>query len=292
MTSEDARKLFVAGLSESIDENVLRALFEGTGTTIVSISLPRDRATGRLRGFGFVTLATEDEAEKARGVLDGTIHSGRAISVRRFHNDPPKRADARAEPTASAPSSEGSTLYVGNLPYDVTQAELEALFVQGGFGSIVRLHMPLSPEGRSRGFGFVALGSPDAAQRAVQALHQSDLRGRRLIVNLAHAKPDRAERTPLSERPVRRAHNNELPRDSVSRPSEPPPSRGAPGGPSFTGDFEESARPVEGRRARATEVKKKTKKTKRRAVAEDTRHDRSARGGAGSWQKWTDWDED
>jgi nucleolin len=291
MTSEDARKLFVAGLSESIDENVLRALFESTGTTIVSISLPRDRTTGRPRGFGFVTLATEDEADKARGVLDGTIQGGRAISVRRFHNDPPRRAEARPEPAAATPSSEGSTLYVGNLPYDVTQAELEGLFAQGGFGSIARLHMPLSPEGRSRGFGFVTLASPDAAQRAVQALHQSDLRGRRLIVNVAHAKSDRGERVPLSERPARRPYNNELSRESVPRPSEQPLAR-ASGGSAFGGDFEESARPVEGRRARAGEVKKKTKKTKRRAEAEDTRHDRSARGGAGSWQKWTDWDED
>ena len=291
MTSEDARKLFVAGLSESIDENVLRDLFEGTGTTIVSISLPRDRATGRPRGFGFVTLATEDEADRARGVLDGTIQGGRAISVRRFHNDPPKRSEARPEPASSMPSSEGSTLYVGNLPYDVTQVELEAVFAQGGFGSIARLHMPLSPEGRSRGFGFVTLGNPDVAQRAAQALHQSELRGRRLIVNLAHAKSDRSERAPLSERPARRPYNNDLLRESVSRPSDPPPAR-APGGPPFAGDFEESARPVEGRRARASEAKKKTKKTKRRAVVEDTRHDRSARGGAGSWQKWTDWDED
>ncbi|MBN1607866.1 MAG: hypothetical protein JW940_14610 [Polyangiaceae bacterium] len=291
MTNEDARKLFVAGLSESIDENVLRALFEGTGTTIVSISLPRDRATGRPRGFGFVTLATEDEAEKARGKLDGTFQGGRAISVRRFHVDPPKRADGRPEPAASSPVAEGSTLYVGNLPYDVTHAELEALFGQGGLGSIVRLHMPLSPEGRSRGFGFVTLANPDAAQRAAQALHQSDLRGRRLIVNLAHAKADRVERAPPSERPVRRQYNSEPPRDSLSRPTEPPPAR-APGGAPFAGAFEESARPVEGRRARAGDVKKKSKKTKRRAVTDDTRHDRSARGGGGSWQKWTDWDED
>ena len=56
------------------------------------------------------------------------------------------------------PSSEGSTLYVGNLPYDVTQVELEAVFAQGGFGSIARLHMPLSPEGRSRGFFGVHIG--------------------------------------------------------------------------------------------------------------------------------------
>jgi nucleolin len=292
MTNEDARKLFVAGLSESIDENVLRALFEGTGTTIVSISLPRDRATGRPRGFGFVTLATEDEAEKARSALDGTFQGGRPISVRRFHVDPPKRSDPRGEPATASPAGEGSTLYVGNLPYDVTQAELETLFVQGGFGSIARLHMPLSPEGRSRGFGFVTLGNVDAAQRAVGALHQSELRGRRLIVNLAHAKSDRTERTPLSERPARRPFNNDSPREPMSRASEPPPARAAGGAPFSAGGFEESARPVEGRRARAGEMKKKPKKAKKRAAAEDARHDRGARGGAGSWQKWTDWDED
>ena len=285
MTSDDARKLFVAGLTESIDENLLRSLFEGVGVTVVGVSLPKDRATGRPRGFGFVTLSTEEEADMARNSLDGSIQSGRAISVRRFHVEPPKRADARPpDPVAAAGSGESSTLYVGNLPYDVTQSELEEVFVANGFGAPSRLHMPVSPDGRSRGFGFVTLATADAAQRAVQTLHQSDLKGRRLIVNLAHAKADRPQ---PPERLARRPRTTEVAREPSLRPSDPPRPSAAP----FGGGFEESSRPVEGRRARAGEAKKK-KKAKRRTATDVQRRERGARGGAGSWQKWTDWDED
>ena len=68
MATEDARKLFVAGLPESISEDVLRQLFEATGGTVVDVSLPRDRATGRPRGFGFVTAVKGRQASFA---MDG-----------------------------------------------------------------------------------------------------------------------------------------------------------------------------------------------------------------------------
>ena len=57
----DEAKLFVAGLPDSISEEVLKQLFEATGGTVVNVSLPKDRATGRPRGFGFVTLSTPAE---------------------------------------------------------------------------------------------------------------------------------------------------------------------------------------------------------------------------------------
>src|SRR5689334_16323412 len=125
MATEDARKLFVAGLPESITEDVLRQLFEATGGKVVEVSLPRERATGKVRGFGFVTLATSDEANKARGVLDGSFQAGRSISVRPFSSEPPKRGERlegggggggmRSDaPPANGPP-EDRTLYVGNL---------------------------------------------------------------------------------------------------------------------------------------------------------------------------------
>src|SRR5262245_61426783 len=134
MATEDARKLFVAGLPESITEDVLRELFSATGVTVMNVSLPKDRMTGRPRGFGFVTLSTPEEAENARQQLDGSLQAGRSISVRPFQSEPPRRGEGgggggpgsggRPEP---APSSEDRTLYVGNLPYDTTQAEVERL---------------------------------------------------------------------------------------------------------------------------------------------------------------------
>src|SRR6185295_13350576 len=102
MANEDARKLFVAGLPDSITEDVLKQLFEATGGTVSEISLPKDRATGRPRGFGFVTLSTSDEAQAARDSLDGSIQAGKSISVRPFQAEPPKR-----EPGSTGPRSSG-----------------------------------------------------------------------------------------------------------------------------------------------------------------------------------------
>jgi RNA recognition motif-containing protein len=69
MANEES-KLFVAGLPDSVSEEVLKQLFEATGGTVVNVSLPKDRATGRPRGFGFVTLMTAAEAQAARDALD------------------------------------------------------------------------------------------------------------------------------------------------------------------------------------------------------------------------------
>jgi nucleolin len=219
--AEDSRKLFVAGLPDSITEEVLRQLFEATGGNVVEVSLPKDRATGRPRGFGFVTLATTQEASSARESLDGSFQGGKSISVRPFQAEPPRReggprlggpggapmgggmgmvggGGGAGGPMAGAPDR---TLYVGNLPYDATVEEVEGLVNAANAGPVVRVHLPMDPDGRKRGFGFVTMASADAARGAIDALGGADIRGRRLVVNLAHPKgerpagaPDRAPR--------------------------------------------------------------------------------------------------
>src|SRR5262245_59465362 len=205
--AEDSRKLFVAGLPDSITEDVLRQLFEATGGTVVEVSLPKDRATGRPRGFGFVTLATNEEATSARESLDGSFQGGKSISVRPFQAEPPRR-EARA-PGGGGPMGGGGggmggpagapdrTLYVGNLPYDASVEEVEGLITATGAGPGVLVHLPMDPDGRKRGFGFVTMASADAARGAIDALKGADIRGRRLVVNLAHPK---GERPPREER--------------------------------------------------------------------------------------------
>src|SRR5579862_7357901 len=97
MANEEA-KLFVAGLPDSISEDVLKQLFEATGGTVVNVSLPKDRMTGRPRGFGFVTLSTPAEAQAARDALDGSMQGGKSISVRPFQAEPPRRDGAGVGP--------------------------------------------------------------------------------------------------------------------------------------------------------------------------------------------------
>ncbi|WP_394840451.1 RNA-binding protein [Pendulispora rubella] len=88
------------------------------------------------------------------------------------------------------------TLYVGNLPYDCTQQEIETLIngVINGQGEVLRVHLPTDADGRKRGFGFVTMASAETAKTAADSLKTADLRGRRLVVNLAHPKGERPAR--------------------------------------------------------------------------------------------------
>ncbi len=193
MSNEDERKLFVAGLPDSMTEDVLRQLFEATGGTVVNVTLPKHRDTGRPRGFGFVTMATGEEAAAVRSELDGSMQSGRSISVRPFQSDPPKRdATSASGVVSSAGGNTGDrTLYVGNLPYDASQQELETLFNEHAVTPVVRIHLPVGPDGRMRGFGFVTMGSAEAANSAIVNLRGVEMRGRGLMVNIAHPRGER-----------------------------------------------------------------------------------------------------
>lgn len=207
MANEEA-KLFVAGLPDSISEDVLKQLFEATGGKVVSVSLPKDRMTGRPRGFGFVTLGTPQEAQAARDALDGSMQAGKSISVRPFQAEPPRRDAAGAGgprpggPGGAGPRAPGGgpqqapdrTLYVGNLPYDATQQEVQTLVNGVAPDGVVRVHLPMDADGRKRGFGFVTMASAEAAKVAADQLRAADLRGRRLVVNLAHPKGERPPR--------------------------------------------------------------------------------------------------
>ncbi|MFN8658973.1 MAG: RNA-binding protein [Candidatus Obscuribacterales bacterium] len=73
-------KLFVGNLSYSVTEEQLKELFSQHGT-VISASLPKDRDTGRVRGFGFVEMETQAAAEAAIKNLDGHELSGRQIKV-------------------------------------------------------------------------------------------------------------------------------------------------------------------------------------------------------------------
>jgi RNA recognition motif-containing protein len=75
-----AVKLFVGGLSFSTSNERLREAFAACGS-VESASVVTDRDTGRSRGFGFVEMATNEDAEAAISKLNGTSLDGRAIQV-------------------------------------------------------------------------------------------------------------------------------------------------------------------------------------------------------------------
>lgn len=85
-------------------------------------------------------------------------------------------------------------LYVGNIPFKVTEGDLQDLFAQHGSVASVDLIMD-KMTGRPRGFAFVTMATPEDAQKAIAALHGQSYEGRDLTVNEARPREDRPPRS-------------------------------------------------------------------------------------------------
>ena len=87
----------------------------------------------------------------------------------------------------------GKKLYVGNLPYSSTEESLREAFSQSGAVDSVTIIVDRDT-GRSKGFGFVEMGSDSEAQAAIEAMDGQDLGGRRIKVNEAKPRAPRENR--------------------------------------------------------------------------------------------------
>ena len=87
--------------------------------------------------------------------------------------------------------SQFTNIYVKNLDPEVTDDEFEALFQQ--FGRVTSVAIQYDEEGKSKGFGFVNYDTHEEAQKAVDALHDTEFKGRKLFVARAQKKAEREE---------------------------------------------------------------------------------------------------
>ncbi len=84
-------------------------------------------------------------------------------------------------------------IYVGNLPYRITENELEAAF--GAYGEVSSVSIISDKiSGRSKGFGFVEMPVKGEAEAAIAGLNESDLHGRNVMVNEARPREERPRR--------------------------------------------------------------------------------------------------
>lgn len=87
----------------------------------------------------------------------------------------------------------GTKLYVGNLPYSITDQQLEELFAK--IGKVVSASVITDRyTGRAKGFGFVEMSTAEEAEKATKELNQTEYQGRKLIVSEARPREDRGNR--------------------------------------------------------------------------------------------------
>jgi cold-inducible RNA-binding protein len=82
-------------------------------------------------------------------------------------------------------------LFVGNLSFNTTENDLQDMFA--AHGTVVEANLMVDRvSGRPRGFGFVTMGSPEEAQKAIEALNGASVDGRNLTVNVARPREERS----------------------------------------------------------------------------------------------------
>ncbi|KAG0485844.1 hypothetical protein HPP92_009704 [Vanilla planifolia] len=180
--SEDA-KLFVGNLPYDVDCQKLAFLFQNAGTVEMA-EVIYSRETDQSRGFGFVTMSTVEEAEKAVELFHQYDCNGRLLTVNKAapRGSIPERPTREIEPPLK--------IYVGNLPWQVDDSRLEEIFSE--HGKVVNAKVIYNREtGRSKGFGFVTMASKSELDDAIAALDGQNLDGRTIRVNVAEETPRR-----------------------------------------------------------------------------------------------------
>lgn len=87
-----------------------------------------------------------------------------------------------------------TNIYVGNLSYQSTEDDLTELFSK--FGAVSRANIIKDRDsGRSKGFGFVEMDDGEAAKKAIEALNDQEVKGRKLRINEARPREDRPRRS-------------------------------------------------------------------------------------------------
>jgi RNA recognition motif-containing protein len=213
-------RLYVGNLPPQLCFPELEDLFTPFGT-IVAAELMTDPTTGRSRGFGFVELESADAAQAAISALHGSTLDGQVLTVneanpaggRRMPLSPSREDGGRSfsasgdrprvdrpAPAFRAPAGAGTRLFVGNLPYTATAAEIERLFAQAGKVASVSLVTDRAT-GQSKGFAFVDMGSKEEATAAIQRFDGQEALGRILKVNEARPPERRSGGPSFGPRP-------------------------------------------------------------------------------------------
>ncbi|XP_075647689.1 28 kDa ribonucleoprotein, chloroplastic-like [Castanea sativa] len=175
-------KLFVGNLSYDVDSEKLAEVFNQAGVVEIA-EVIYNRETDQSRGFGFVTMSTVEEAEKAVDIFHRYDLNGRLLTV----NKAAPRGSRLERPRMNDSSFR---IYVGNLPWQVDDARLEQVFSE--HGKVVNARVVYDREtGRSRGFGFVTMASETELNDAIAALDGQSLEGRAMRVNVAEERPRR-----------------------------------------------------------------------------------------------------
>lgn len=142
-------------------------------------------------GFGFVEFRTKEQAQAALKAMDGHTLEGHVLAVKASHRGLDVAEERRREDKARKLAGQRTKIIIKNLPFEATRTDVRALF--GTYGQLRAVRVPKNFGNRTRGFAFAEFTTPKEAENALNALGNTHLLGRKLVLEFAEAEAVDAE---------------------------------------------------------------------------------------------------
>lgn len=179
------RTVYIQGLAFTATEQDVRSFFKDCGD-IASVRLPKWHDSGKLKGYGHVEFKKAEGATKALE-LSGEYLLDRYLTIDR--PQVPRALTSAAEPREPSAKPAGCrTIFIKNLPYETTEAEVSEHFMVYGPIKSVRLAV-WNHTGKLKGIGYVDFKREDSAETAVKKSGSVELQGRKILVDYETSAP-------------------------------------------------------------------------------------------------------
>lgn len=142
-------------------------------------------------GFGFAEFRSKAQAQAALKAMDGSVLDNHTLTVKASHKGHDAAEERRREDLAKKAASQRTKIVVKNLPFQATKKDVRALL--GTYGQLRSVRVPKKADYTSRGFAFADFVTPREAENALNALKDTHLLGRRLVLDFAEAEALDAE---------------------------------------------------------------------------------------------------
>jgi multiple RNA-binding domain-containing protein 1 len=142
-------------------------------------------------GFGFLEFHSSAQAQAALQAMDGYSLHGHKLQIRASHKGTDAAEQRRKEDKAKRESSKKTKVVVKNLPFEATKKDVRSLL--GAYGQLRSVRVPKKMDRGARGFAFADFTTPKEAQNAIDALRDTHLLGRRLVLDFAEEEAEDAE---------------------------------------------------------------------------------------------------
>ena len=185
--SANTSTLFVRNLNFSTTTDRLREVFQPLGGFMSAKvkTKPDPKKPGQLlsMGFGFLEFRSKGNAQAALAAMDGHKLDGHELLIRASHKAIDAAEERRKEDLAQKMPGRKTKIIIKNLPFEASKKDVRSLF--GSYGQLRSVRVPIKFDSSTRGFAFADFVTAREAGNAMDALRDTHLLGRRLILDFA-----------------------------------------------------------------------------------------------------------